>query len=209
MKDILVTGCTSLLKKNMFDHLREDIRVILADDASAYAEGTKGRVYRYGPEDRSFAQLFDVYSFHTVIYVSGYADGGTGMVNEVLKLEQVLLQSSRAHVDKVIVLSSIESMNYVPVIGNGGAEMGEGLLSGPGIDGGAAGGNVPVFHPDDVFKNCNAAAPVSGGQYKREEFSGTYLRSGAARRKGIASVPGRRPSGFYQPEGTGEIWSEG
>ena len=53
MKDILVTGCTSLLKKNMFDHLREDIRVILADDASAYAEGTKGRVYRYGPEDRS------------------------------------------------------------------------------------------------------------------------------------------------------------
>ena len=28
MKDILVTGCTSLLKKNMFDHLREDIRVI-------------------------------------------------------------------------------------------------------------------------------------------------------------------------------------
>ena len=125
MKDILVTGCTSLLKKNMFDHLREDIRVILADDASAYAEGTKGRVYRYGPEDRSFAQLFDVYSFHTVIYVSGYADGGTGMVNEVLKLEQVLLQSSRAHVDKVIVLASIESMNYVPVIGNGGAEMGK------------------------------------------------------------------------------------
>ena len=122
MKDILVTGCTSLLKKNMFDHLREDIRVILADDASAYAEGTKGRVYRYGPEDRSFAQLFDVYSFHTVIYVSGYADGGTGMVNEVLKLEQMLLQSSRAHVDKVIVLSSIESMNYVPVIGNGDIE---------------------------------------------------------------------------------------
>ena len=87
--------------------------MILADDASAYAEGTKGRVYRMGRRTVPLPSCLTYIPSIRFIYVSGYADGGTGMVNEVLKLEQVLLQSSRAHVDKVIVLSSIESMNYV------------------------------------------------------------------------------------------------
>ena len=125
MKDILVTGRTGLLKKNMFASLGDEIRVILADSDETAGKGIKGRRYRYGPEDRSFAQLFDVYSFHTVVFVSGYADGGAGQDNEPQKLEQTLLQAAHAQVDKVIILSSVESQNYVPSIGTGGVEMGK------------------------------------------------------------------------------------
>lgn len=123
MRDILVTGCTGLLKRELFEKLGDEIRTIVADGEEVCADCPKGRIYRYGPENRSFAQLFDVYSFSTVIFVSGYVDGKNGLENEGKSLEQTLLQAAHAHVDKVIVLASIESQNYVSVMGSGGVEL--------------------------------------------------------------------------------------
>lgn len=50
-------------------------------------------------------------------------DGGEGFYGEMNDLEKVLLEAAHAHVDKVVILSSIESMNYVPAIGTGGIEL--------------------------------------------------------------------------------------
>ena len=120
MKDILITGCTRFLKRELFENLGDEIRVIIADDGDRHADGFKGRIYRYGPGNASFAKLFDVYSFYAVIFVSGYVDGGKGIANEPQNLERTFLQAVHAHVDKVIVLTSIETQNYIPVVGTGG-----------------------------------------------------------------------------------------
>lgn len=125
MKDILITGCTRFLKKELFENLGDEIRAMIADGSEVHADGSKGRIYRYGPGDASFAKLFDVYSFEAVVFVSGYVDGGKGLDNECRDLERTFLQAAHAHVNKVIILTSVESQNYIPVIGTSGLEMGK------------------------------------------------------------------------------------
>ena len=120
MKDVLFTGNTGYLKKSLYDNLGEDIRPVIADGRLKVKPDIKGRTFGYGPEDDAFSQLFDVYSVHTLVFVSGYASGDLTEDDEALMLERALLHAAHAHVDKVVVLNSVESMNYVPVIGRSG-----------------------------------------------------------------------------------------
>lgn len=121
MKELLITGYTNCIKADMLKGLNDDIRTVIAGSGCAYRPG-KGS-YRTHPGEDAFNQLFDVYSFSAVLFISGFVDGGTGYPDELRELEKALLQSSHAHVDKFIFLSSEESGNYVPVIGPGGNEL--------------------------------------------------------------------------------------
>ena len=121
MKDLLITGCTRYITKDLLERLDDDIRFVVAGKDCVHSPGK--RFYHTHPGEDAFSQLFDVYSFHTVLFVSGFADGGHGYPDELRELEQTLLQSIRAHADKFILLSTEESQNYVPVIGTGGAEL--------------------------------------------------------------------------------------
>lgn len=121
MKDLLITGCTNYIKDDMLEKLIDDIRVVVAGKNCVHRPGR--RFYRTFPGEDSFNQLFDVYSFSSVLFVSGFADGGDGYQDELRELERTLLQSIHSHVDKFILLSSEESQNYVPVIGTGGIEV--------------------------------------------------------------------------------------
>ena len=124
MTDILLTGNIGLLKNNLLDYLAEDFRVVIAGKEKSPFKNKKGiRYYRTAASDKIFRQLFDVYSFNTVFFVSGFADGGEGMYGEIQELEKTLLQCAHEHVNKVVVLSSIESINYVPSIGKNGMEI--------------------------------------------------------------------------------------
>ena len=64
------------------------------------------------------------------MFVSGYASGDLTEDDEALMLERALLHAAHAHVDKVVVLNSVESMNYVPVIGRSGEGHRQGPLQG-------------------------------------------------------------------------------
>ena len=103
MKELLITGYTNCIKADMLKGLNDDIRTVIAGSGCAYRPG-KGS-YRTHPGEDAFNQLFDVYSFSAVLFISGFVDGGTGYPDELRELEKALLQSSHAHVDKFIFLS--------------------------------------------------------------------------------------------------------
>lgn len=121
MKDLLITGCTSLIKNDVPKRLPEEIRPVVAGKDCAHRPGK--RFYHTYPGEDTFSQLFDVYSFSCIVFVSGYADGGRGYADELHELEKTLLLAIHSHVDKFILLSTEQSQNYVPVPGPGGAEL--------------------------------------------------------------------------------------
>ena len=123
MKDILVTGYSRILKGTVWEDLAKEFRVIAADGKLPRRKDGRVRFYGTAPGEKAFRQLFDVYSFSAVFFISGYVDGGDGFYGEMNVLEKLLLEAAHAHVDKVIILSSIESRNYVPAIGAGGIEL--------------------------------------------------------------------------------------
>ena len=81
MKDLLITGCTNYIKDDMLEKLIDDVRVVVAGKNCVHRPGR--RFYRTFPGEDSFNQLFDVYSFSSVLFVSGFADGGDGYQDEL------------------------------------------------------------------------------------------------------------------------------
>lgn len=121
MKDLLITGCTGSLKDDLLQNLSEEVRAVVAGKNCAHRPGK--RFYHACPGEDAFRQLFDVYSFSCVLFVSGYIDGGNGYPDELHELEKALLQAAHSHVDKFIFLSTEQSQNYVPVTGTDSAAL--------------------------------------------------------------------------------------
>lgn len=120
MASILICGNTQLFTENALMHLAEEYQVVIAGDISLKTKHKKIIVYHTNPQEEQFRQLYDVYSFQAVYFVSGYADGGEGLFGEVQQLEKVMLECNRSRVDKLIVLSTFESQNYVIQYGKQG-----------------------------------------------------------------------------------------
>lgn len=124
MVDIIIAGNTGILQENALEYLAEDFRIVLAGkDRPVMKKQSRIKYYKTIPSEKIFRQLFDVYSFKVCIYISGYADGGSGMYGEMQEFEKTLIQCVQARVEKVIVVSSIESLNYIPSIGSRGIEL--------------------------------------------------------------------------------------
>ncbi len=113
MGTILISGNTELFTENVIERLAEEYKVIIAGKISVSDKNKRVRVYHTQPAEEQFHQLFDVYSFQAVYYISGYADGGRGLYGEMQQLEQVMLECGRSRVEKLIVLSTLESQNYI------------------------------------------------------------------------------------------------
>ena len=91
MTEILICGHTELFTEEGLEKLAEEYRVVLAGQTSVSSRSKKNiMIYKTSPTEEKFHQLFDVYSFQAVFYVSGYADGGEGMFGENQQLEQVM-----------------------------------------------------------------------------------------------------------------------
>ena len=120
MAEILITGKTDIFTREAVLLLAEEYRVILAGTAAFTEKLPNVQVYHTNPSEEKFGQLFDVYSFRAVYYVSGYVDGGQGLYGESRQLEQVFLECSRAKVEKLVFLSTVESQNYVSQYGKSG-----------------------------------------------------------------------------------------
>lgn len=114
MTEILICGKTELITEDALEKLAEECRVAVAGKISWEPTGKKKNIsfYHTSPNKEQFHQLFDVYSFRTVFYISGYADGGDGMFGELQQLEQVMQECEKSKADKLVVISSIDSQNY-------------------------------------------------------------------------------------------------
>ena len=75
MKDILVTGYSRILKGTLLDDLAKDFRIVAADSKLSRRKDGPVRFYSIDPGEDAFSQLFDVYSFSAVFFISGYVDG--------------------------------------------------------------------------------------------------------------------------------------
>ena len=114
MADILITGRISLLHNESLLNLAEDFRVILASTGACTVKATdRLKIYKLGPCEDGFGRLFDVYSFQTVFFISGYVDGGNGYYGDVQELDSTLQFCSSNGVGKSVIISSMESQNYI------------------------------------------------------------------------------------------------
>lgn len=121
MATILIAGNVDLFTTEATEYLAEHHTVVIAGEKAQY-HGKFRNIYTYKttPMEEKFGQLFDVYTFQAVWYVSGYLDGGNGLFGESQMLEQALLECQRSRVDKLILLSTIDSQNYLGNYGRNG-----------------------------------------------------------------------------------------
>lgn len=120
MTEILICGCTELFTEDALLRLAEEYRVVIAGPSAVSGNQKHITAYKTSPTEEKFRQLFDVYSFQTIYYVSGYTDGGNGLFGETQQLEQVMLECSRSRVDKLVVFSTVDSQNYMASYGKQG-----------------------------------------------------------------------------------------
>ncbi len=120
-KDILITGLTRIFTPELLQNLAKDYRVVLLDAHEPIEVlDADVRCLNVSTQEEAFEQIFDVYSFHTIIFASGYSDGQAGFYGELQDLEKLFEQSEENAVDKVVILSSIESLNYVAPLASAG-----------------------------------------------------------------------------------------
>lgn len=120
MASVLICGNTQLFTHDALLYLTEEYQVVVAGEIFPEIKHKKINTYHTIPREEQFKQLFDVYSFRAVYFVSGYADGGEGLYGEIQQLETVMYESNRSRVDKLIVLSTVESQNYAVQYGKQG-----------------------------------------------------------------------------------------
>lgn len=112
----MITGKTLLLHEEGLRRLTEDNRVILAGkEEERKRVPDKVKQYKLNPTDDGFGSLFDVYSFQTVFFFSGYVDGGSGIFGENRELERTLDLCSQFGVARMVFLTSYDSLNYTSV----------------------------------------------------------------------------------------------
>lgn len=111
VSSVMICGNVSLLSDAAIERAAEMCHVVVAGRRAA-SSGGKARYYETAPTEEEFGQLFDAYDIDTVWYISGYADGQNGMNNELKCLECIVKTCAMNAVGKLIVVSSVESLNF-------------------------------------------------------------------------------------------------
>ena len=110
MSDVLLAGNVGLLGPDVIGRLVDDHRLVVAhgpQQAEApCVQDARTRACELARDAEGLARLFDIYSFDTVVYVSGFADGGTGIPDEQDLLGALLTATRQAGVDKLVYLTS-------------------------------------------------------------------------------------------------------
>lgn len=120
MASILITGNTRLFTRECLELLAEEYKIVITGDFKMAGNIKNVHIYHTNPMEEKFSQLFDVYSFRAIWYVSGYADGGEELFGESQWLERIMMECRRSRVDKLIMLSTVDSQNFLPRIGRNG-----------------------------------------------------------------------------------------
>ena len=114
MSTVLITGKTSLFSAERLESIADDNTVVISGADAVYDGKVKNiHAYKAVPSEERFTQLFDVYNFDAVWYISGYADGGEGSFGEMKMLDSALADAAKAKTAKFILLSTVETQNTV------------------------------------------------------------------------------------------------
>lgn len=176
MATILITGNSELFTQDVLEKIAEHYRVVITGQSQWFKKQKNVLFFNTKPTEEKFSQLFDVYSFDAVWYVTGYADGGEGTFGEMQLLEQTMLECQRSNVEKVIVLSTIDSQNYLEryeYLGDGKKEYPFGRAFG------AAQTEEIINYYAERFgqKTITLWLPYLAGDYNDKNFLGTVFRN--------------------------------
>lgn len=119
-KDIQVSGAMlcgniSLLSEEDINRASETYNLVVAGKGGMPLHfGRKVHYYEALPTEEKFYQLFDAFDIDTVWYISGYADCQNGMHDEMKVLDSIMDACVKNAVSKLIVVTSITSLNFQP-----------------------------------------------------------------------------------------------
>ena len=114
---VLICGRTDLLSENCIDVVSNSYNTIIAGKTSFGRKKKRVHVYETLTDDEKFRWIFEAYSVDVVWYISGYTDIGEGLYDEVKNIGSVMDKCREFGVNKVIVLSSLEALNFHPLFG--------------------------------------------------------------------------------------------
>lgn len=117
---VLLCGKVDLLEYEALKQVARFYNVVvtgesLNSDLAKKRVSRKIHIYSEEPTSESFPRLIYSFSPDVVWYFSGYVDGGNGLDNEIKKLEELIERCKVNDIKKLVVVSSINSLNYTIV----------------------------------------------------------------------------------------------
>lgn len=111
----LLCGNISLLSGADIARVSDSYNLVVAGTSGLpHHSGRKVHYYETLPTEENFHQLFDAFDIDTVWYISGYADCQNGMHDEMKILDSIVEACVKNAVSKLIVVTSISSLNFQP-----------------------------------------------------------------------------------------------
>ena len=160
MTSILISGNTELFTADALLCLSEEYKVVVAGKTALKERNKNINIYLTSPEEEQFRQLFDVYSFQAVFYISGYADGGEGLFGEIQQLEKVMLEIPGGEADRIIHYRKPEFCDPVWKTGGGTEKR---LRIQPYFWSFSDGGDVPLLCGKNQALLYSSQIALSGG----------------------------------------------
>lgn len=111
----MLCGNISLLSEEDFIRASDTYNLVIAGEGGPPCRPSrKIHYYETVPTEEKFSQLFDAFDIDTVWYISGYADCQNGMRDEMKTLDSIIDACVKNAVSKLVVVTSIESLNFQP-----------------------------------------------------------------------------------------------
>lgn len=124
-----MVGNIGLVGPALIDQLVEDHRLVVAHGPKQAGLPAvldeRVRAYEAPSTSPDFGRLFDIYSFSMVVYISGYADAGTGMPDDQEELVNVANAVSDAYIDKFVYVTGLVTPDDVSAYEQSYATRGE------------------------------------------------------------------------------------
>ncbi|MCR4691969.1 MAG: hypothetical protein K5739_11550 [Lachnospiraceae bacterium] len=114
---VLLCGRTQLLDAITLKHISQFYQTVMTRESGlpGYSKGMispKFHFYKENIGSDSFSKIAASYSPDVVWYFSGFADGQEGFDDERKKIEELVKLCSEKEVSKLIVVSSVNALNY-------------------------------------------------------------------------------------------------
>ena len=118
---VLLCGKTELLDYETLKQIAQYYNVVVSGEkinTEIYRKKLTRKIHIYNedPTSENFRKIAYAYSPDVVWYFSGFADGGDGLDNENRKIEKLIENCVANEIQKLIVISSINSLNYTPLM---------------------------------------------------------------------------------------------
>ena len=127
----MICGNISLLSEEAIQKAADTYNLVIAGKGCTPGRSSR-RVHYYDtiPTEEKFHQLFDAFEIDAVWYISGYADGQDGLHDEMKILDNIVDACVKNVVSKLIVVTSIASLNFQPKYDIMGQVIGRAYASG-------------------------------------------------------------------------------